>query len=130
MKRRRFIGIAATSAAAAVAPALARHEASVRATLARPRLLGIFRDEHVVCDLGRRYRALVTAEDNIEALVQRIMGDFPDHVRPHPFAGTLGDHMDEQVQRDFATGTTVTLDGWVLAVTEARQCALFSLMPA
>jgi hypothetical protein len=35
--------------------------------------------------------------------------------------------VDTAVQRDFAAGRTVMLDGWVLAVTEARQCALFSL---
>ena len=130
MKRRRFIGIAATSAAAAAVPALARQEASVVATLARPRLLGIFHDERVVCDLGRRYRALVPAEDDLEALVQIIVAELPDNVPPHASARTLGVHLDEQVQRDFASGATVTLHGWVLSLTEARQCALFSLMAA
>jgi hypothetical protein len=33
------------------------------------------------------------------------------------------------IQRDFAEGRTVLLDGWVLSVTEARQCALYSLLP-
>jgi len=38
--------------------------------------------------------------------------------------------VNEQVQLDFARGRTVMLNGWVLSVTEARQCALFSLLPA
>lgn len=32
------------------------------------------------------------------------------------------------VRDDFAKGRTVILDGWVLSVTEARQCALFSIL--
>ena len=32
------------------------------------------------------------------------------------------------VARDFADSRTVLVDGWVLSVTEARQCALFSLL--
>ena len=36
----------------------------------------------------------------------------------------------DQVRDDFANGRTVLVNGWVLAVTEARQCALFSLAPA
>jgi hypothetical protein len=32
------------------------------------------------------------------------------------------------VRRDFDTGRTVLVNGWVLSATEARQCALFSLL--
>jgi hypothetical protein len=35
--------------------------------------------------------------------------------------------IDDTVHEDFAAGRTVVVDGWVLSVTEARQCALFSL---
>jgi hypothetical protein len=38
--------------------------------------------------------------------------------------------IDDTVHEDFASGRTVVVDGWVLAVTEARQCALFSLASA
>ena len=34
----------------------------------------------------------------------------------------------EQVQRDFALGRTVEIDGWVLSRTEARLCALAALI--
>jgi hypothetical protein len=46
--------------------------------------------------------------------------------------GAGGEHarLDSRalVARDFADGHTVLVDGWVLSVTEARQCALFSLL--
>ena len=32
------------------------------------------------------------------------------------------------VRRDFETGRTVLVNGWILSVNEARQCALFSLL--
>jgi len=40
---------------------------------------------------------------------------------PHPSIAAT-------VRRDFETGRTVLVNGWVLAATEARQCALFSLL--
>ena len=50
-------------------------------------------------------------------LFARLLG--PPHVTPA-----------EQVRRDFAEGRTVEVQGWVLSVTEARQCALYSLVRA
>jgi hypothetical protein len=38
--------------------------------------------------------------------------------------------MSDLVRGDFAHGRTVIVDGWILSVTEARQCALFSLLAA
>jgi hypothetical protein len=61
--------------------------------------------------LGRRYRELVPAVD-LFAL--------------RPRRSTVSD----LVRDDFAGGRTIVIDGWVLSVTEARQCALFSLLPS
>jgi hypothetical protein len=38
--------------------------------------------------------------------------------------------LDSRVEQDFKTGKTVTAGGWVLSVTEARQCALYSILNA
>jgi hypothetical protein len=40
----------------------------------------------------------------------------------------IRDQLDQLVLADFARGDTVLLDGWLLARTEARQCALCSLL--
>src|SRR4051812_18103878 len=116
MKRREFIGMAAAGAAGLVLPAAARTGESMDASLAHPRLLEILRDERAVHALGLRYRATVPAEDEPHALTEAIR------------AGQA--HVEDQVRRDFAEGRTVTLNGWILSVTEARQCALYSLLPA
>jgi hypothetical protein len=34
------------------------------------------------------------------------------------------------IHDDFEKGRTVVLNGWILSLTEARQCALFSLVTA
>ncbi|MEO8404889.1 MAG: hypothetical protein ABI480_09845 [Chitinophagaceae bacterium] len=35
--------------------------------------------------------------------------------------------LEKKVHTDFATNNLVVANGWILSVTEARQCALFSL---
>jgi hypothetical protein len=42
-------------------------------------------------------------------------------------AANLATTLDQQIKNDFITGNMVMVDGWILSVTEARQCALFSL---
>ncbi|MBI4623510.1 MAG: hypothetical protein HY736_09880 [Verrucomicrobia bacterium] len=125
MKRRQFIGMAAAGAAGLVWPATARGGApSPLKTLAHPHLLAVLRDGRVVRDLGRRYREVVPAEDNARALVRAILAG-SHATAPAP----LPARVRNQVQRDFKAGRTVTLNGWILSVTEARQCALYSLLP-
>jgi hypothetical protein len=38
--------------------------------------------------------------------------------------------LEEKIVRDFAESRTVIVDGWVLSVTEARQCAAYSISQA
>ena len=76
--------------------------------LAYPDLLGVLGAERVHA-IGVRYREATPAERDAAALRAAI----------GPAA---------LVARDFADSRTVLVDGWVLSVTEARQCALFSLL--
>jgi hypothetical protein len=68
----------------------------------------------------------VPAERDAEALRAAILAA--------PRASRLGETprvpVAELVRSDFAEGRTVVVHGWVLSVTEARQCALFSLLHA
>jgi hypothetical protein len=119
MKRREFIGMAAAGAAGFVWPQAARGELA-SSPLAHPRLLEILRDERAVRELGARYRELVPNENDARSLTHAIVGT----------TGAARTQVEAQVQRDFVDGRTVTLNGWVLSVTEARQCALLSLLPS
>jgi len=93
-------------------------------TLAYPGLLAVLGAERVRV-IGVRYREGTPAERDADALRAAVaMARTPDptsgeHARLDPAA---------LVARDFADERTVLVDGWVLSVTEARQCALFSLL--
>ena len=123
MKRRDFLGITTVAVAGLALPgASAAADGVTRATLAHPHLLDILRNETLVARLGRRYRDTVPAENDAQALEQAILSEAAG-----PAPAPARTWIEAQVQRDFATGRTVTLDGWVLALTEARQAALYSL---
>jgi hypothetical protein len=134
MKRREFIGIAAVGAAGVVLPSSSVADGSHASPFAHPRLLEIIKDERLVADLGEIYRGVAGNEDNASALTAAILQDV--HLEPHaPLLAALDESMlrqrlDRVVQHDFSTGRTVMLRGWILSLTEARQCALFSLQPA
>jgi hypothetical protein len=118
MKRRDFIGLAAAGTAGLLLPATA----SFLPTPANPRLLDILHDEEVVRDIGCRYRELAPDEDDARVLAGAILAQ-----RPGTVSTALSARLDEQVKSDFAAGQTVKVNGWILSVTEARQCALYSL---
>jgi len=123
MQRRRFITMAALGAAAAAWPSSASSVTPVAAhALASPHLLVVLGDEAVVRDLGLRYLQLVPSENDPDILARAIMpGPLPSP------ADDLNALVDSQVAQDFSDGRTVTVHGWILSVTEARQCALFAL---
>jgi len=107
MDRREFLCL---SLGAAVLAVPAREDAAVPA---HPDLLSVLGPEPVR-EIGVQYRRLVPEEN--------------DPVRLRAAMLAPGMSIARVVRRDFATGGTVLVNGWVLSVTEARQCALFSLL--
>ena len=89
-------------------------------------LLGLMSAE-LVRVLGRRYRQVVPNENDVRALRAAIAARIP---WTDTLTGSLESAVLSLIQRDFAEGRTVVLDGWILSVTEARQCALHSLLRA
>src|SRR5215207_2594381 len=122
MNRRKFIGVAATGAAAVVVlPTAAWSDESALAALARPRLLDIIRDDRIVCDLGRRYGESFPRETDTNALTEAILGQPLGQSSNGAFSPESVEALvGERVRADFAAGNTVTVHGWVLSVTEAR----------
>ena len=94
--------------------------------LVRPDLLGAL-DAARVRALGSAYRAMVPAERGSRSLRAAILDARPWHAR---LTRAASPGLAELVRADFEAGRTVVVDGWILSVTEARQCALFSLLPA
>jgi hypothetical protein len=122
MKRRAFIGLAAAGTAGLVLPATARISESFSPAPLNPRLLDVLHDERLVRNIGRRYRDMAPEENNARVLADVILAPQPGTV-----PAALSARLDQQVQDDFARGRTVNVNGWILSVTEARQCALYSM---
>jgi hypothetical protein len=114
--------MAATGTAGLVLPAAARVSDNTSSALPHASLLATFHDMTVVREIGCRYREMTPDENNASLLAETILGG-----QPRAQSAVLGDQLAEQVQRDFADGRTVIVGGWIVSVTEARQCALYSL---
>ncbi|GAC1453570.1 MAG: hypothetical protein PVSMB1_02170 [Gemmatimonadaceae bacterium] len=125
--RRQFLRLATAGAIASLtSTACAGEDAADAATVAQPALLGILGAD-LVRELGVRYRKITPAENGADALVAALSGGGRQKLMfPWPHRRTV----PQQIRDDFANGRTVLVNGWVLSVTEARQCALFSLIPA
>ena len=129
MDRRQFLRVTAIGAVTGLsvpvvgAAARGAGDRTLRA-LAYPDLLAVLGAERVHA-IGVSYREATPAERDADALRTAIaIARTPE--------GAGGEHarLDSRalVARDFADERTVLVDGWVLSVTEARQCALFSLL--
>jgi len=131
MRRRDFARIAAIAipGMAMALQACKRHGGTLEATIASPESLSLFLDRNELRAVGLAYRNAVPAENDRRKLTDLILRDenlSPLHAgSPLP---AVREAIDGQVNRDFATGRTVVMKGWVLAATEARQCALHTLL--
>lgn len=116
MQRRRFLQHTLVGALAVGTTGFGWPSAPNVYALARPGLLALLGDPEKIRRLGLAYRAQVPEEADAATLIALLAAD--EH------------GLEARVRADFAAGHTVCLHGWVLARTEARQCALASLLPA
>ncbi len=90
------------------------------------RLRALLYDREAASRLGHLYVRQVPTEDDPRILA-RLAVALPEFQQIDAVARdptSLHDRLDAQVRSDFAAGTTVQLDGWLLSRTEARLCAL------
>lgn len=83
------------------------------AMVAEPLDLSKIWDTETIIKIGNLYREQYPKE-NERSLVKKIAERSPESI-------------GERIQEDFQSGRTIMLDGWTLSMTEARQCALFSI---
>ena len=90
------------------------------------RLRTLISDVGAARRLGRDYLRQVPEEFDEGILVQAIFGEIP---RLEAMSDTaLRDQLEQRIQRDFDSFRTVDALGWTVALTEARACALISLV--
>jgi len=125
MDRRRFLHVAAGGAAVTLTTTSCAGDRGFElAALSETALLPALGGDEVRA-VGRRYREMVPAESSVKALRTAILD-----TRPSVLQRALGREatVAALVDGDFAAAHVVVVNGWVLSVTEARQCALYSLL--
>lgn len=112
MKRRNFIlsAVAWLGAASGAAYYFLREDDD-DPSLATPQFLPLIWDTATIRRIGSQYRKDFPTENSERSLVKFL------HPKP----------TEDTITSDFKNGNIVIVDGWILSVTEARQCALASL---
>ncbi len=132
MKRRRFIVLSGLGATLLGWPSSGCHQRSraLDKTLAEPYMLLRICDANTLRDLGANYRQAVQQENSRQELTDMLLSEESGKSGIDPGdSAALQALLEKKIHADFLSGNTITLRGWVLARTEARQCALFSLQP-
>ena len=122
MKRRRFIGLAlfAILVAVTIRWILRRRNQKFTANPLEPNSLVKICGKEKILDLGNKY-IQISGENRRDSLINKML---------RGFTGTTEDQSDylaSSVENDFKENRTVVIDGWLLSITEARQCAVMSL---
>ncbi len=129
MKRRKFI-LVATAATVAVAVPLIYYTRKGKKTyhpLVMPEVLGTFCNEAEIQAIGKTYRSNHQQEDNREKLTELILSNNEGRKIETSNKKEIAALVKKKTQREFQAYQTIVVEGWVISVTEARQCALFSL---
>ncbi|HEY4197114.1 MAG TPA: hypothetical protein VGM63_16345 [Mucilaginibacter sp.] len=125
MQRRTFIQLSAYTAVALALPLVDSCTSPTNKVLEQPLFFAHLVDSKTIQETGLSYRKLFPAEDSQTTLTGLLLGkNAPEDKK------LIQSSLDKQVDDDFKAGKTVTAAGWVLSITEARQCALYSILNA
>jgi hypothetical protein len=130
MRRRTFVRL---TAAASIALHLTGLECKPKANtfsriLSQPGALEHICDAQTIRQIGEAYQNMVPNENNQSVLTRLLATDASDNqLSESSDSASIASYLDKRVRDDFTQNKTVIINGWILSLTEARQCALFSL---
>jgi hypothetical protein len=131
MNRRRFLRRAVwTIGATGLWPAAALGRSIDPAAARQARLIaGVFTRPVSAARIGRAYLRARPDDASLERLMQALAGGWPGGAAQVERLGTaqLRRRLQRRIRADFAAGRTVTVQGWVLAESEARLFGLAAL---
>ena len=96
--------------------------------LARPEALQHLCDSGTIREIGKAYQKQ-TENENDETVLVRVLStnEQGKSISELADSASIASILRQKIQQDFQQNKVVVVDGWILALTEARQCALFSL---
>jgi hypothetical protein len=127
MKRKDFVQLSAFATAAISFPLLQSCSPSaVENLLSKPVFLSRLFDKKTISETGKAYILKTADENDADKLILLLAGN--SSIADSRDETVIHRYLDEKVKQDFETGNIILIKGWVLSVTEARQCALFWLV--
>ncbi|MCW3119031.1 MAG: hypothetical protein JWM28_3113 [Chitinophagaceae bacterium] len=127
MKRRQFIGLSAYIAAAAAVPFLESCSAGNNdIAVSEPVILLRILNAKSIIETGQAYLKQYPDENTKNKLRDLLLDKSP--VAATSNANAIHTLLNAKTVTDFNTGKTVIVNGWVFSRTEARQCALYTLL--
>ena len=123
MKRRNFFLLSLAGLATLAVPSyyVWRKKNKKTNPLYEPRILTTILDPSDIVKMGRIYSEQFPNSGLEEKLQYLLIG------KVNAENVDIVSILEQEVKKDYATGNTVILDGWILSETEAVQCALFSI---
>jgi len=123
MKRRNFVLLAGIGVSAIAIPTWYYKYRNLEQDqlLNEPELLSYIWDGATINEIGSLYREKFSDENSEQKLLKLLFNNDSTNLERNT------EILNKQITNDYKTGNTIMIDGWVLARTEARQCALFSL---
>ena len=126
MQRRVFIQLSAYTAAALALPFTNGCATKPMDVEAQPLFFSHLVDAKTITEAGRAYRKANKNEDDENKLKTLLLAT--NGLSASSDDKTIRSMLDSNVKSDFKTGKVTMVNGWVLSLTEARQCALFSIL--
>jgi hypothetical protein len=129
MKRRTFLLTTAVATLAVISvPVVKYYSKKTYDPLVMPDELSHFCDEKTIHEIGVGYRNLVPLENEKRKLTELLLTDYDGKLTVASNKSKVIELLDKKIHEDFLGSKIQVLSGWVISVTEARQCALFSLI--
>jgi len=92
-----------------------------------PEILGQFCVEAEIRLIGDSYRSRVKGEDDKDKLTQLLLTDNTGKKIDSSDKSAVTELLNKKTLEEFRAYKTIVEKGWIITITEARQCALFSL---
>jgi hypothetical protein len=122
MNRRKFVFLSAAGFVIVTIPACNyTNSDQVDNILADPQSLSLIWDEKTILNIGNKYRSRVPKENTEQSLTEILKRELSKN-------NNVIENLKLKIKNDFQSHNTIMIDGWILSLTETRQCALFSII--
>lgn len=95
--------------------------------LTTPEFLSRVCDSKQLKDIGTKYMSLVPEENKKQKLTTLLLTDATGVKLNSSDKIEIAEFVDKKIHEEFSAYQIMVINGWVISITEARQCALFSL---